>query len=72
MNLENLKKKIKRTDGNYDCIVGLSGGTDSSYVIYKLWKLGLNPLVIHMDNGWNSRISNLNINKILSKTNFDF
>ena len=32
------KKKIKRTDGNYDCIVGLSGGTDSSYVIYKLWK----------------------------------
>ena len=72
LNLENFKKKVKRTDGNYDCIVGLSGGTDSSYVIYRLWKLGLNPLVIHMDNGWNSRISNLNINKILSKTNFDF
>ena len=72
LNLNKLKKKLKLSNGKYDCIVGLSGGTDSSYVIYKLWKLGLNPLVIHMDNGWNSRTSNLNINRILTKTNFDF
>ena len=72
LNLKKLKKKLKLSNGKYDCIVGLSGGTDSSYVIYKLWKLGLNPLVIHMDNGWNSRISNLNINRILTKTNFEF
>lgn len=72
LNLKELKKKLKLSNSKYDCIVGLSGGTDSSYVIYKLWKLGLNPLVIHMDNGWNSRTSNLNINRILTKTNFDF
>ena len=53
-------------------MVGLSGGTDSSYVVYQLWKLKLNPLIIHMDNGWNSKISNQNINKILEKTKFDY
>ena len=56
----------------YDCVVGLSGGIDSSFVVYQLWKLNLNPLVIHMDNGWNSKTSNQNINKILEKTGFDF
>ena len=71
-NLENLKRKISSSSKNYDCIVGLSGGTDSSYVIYKLWKLGINPLVIHMDNGWNSSTSNLNISKILNITKFDY
>ena len=71
-NLENLKKKLLKLRKNYDCIVGLSGGTDSSFVIYKLWKMGIKPLVIHMDNGWNSSISNLNISKILNKTQFDY
>lgn len=71
-NLENLKKKLLKVRKNYDCIVGLSGGTDSSFVIYKLWKMGIKPLVIHMDNGWNSSISNLNISKILNKTQFDY
>ncbi len=71
-NLENLKNKLKKSNSNYDCIVGLSGGTDSSFVIYKLWKMGVNPLVIHMDNGWNSSISNLNISKILNFTKFDY
>ena len=71
-NLESLKKKFKKSKNDYDCIVGLSGGTDSSFVIYKLWKMDINPLVIHMDNGWNSSISNLNISKMLNLTQFDY
>ncbi len=74
-NLERIKKLIKEKKSKkskYDCIVGLSGGTDSSFVIYQLWKMKLNPLIIHMDNGWNSKISNQNINKILEITGFDF
>lgn len=71
-NLDTLKKKIKKSNNDYDCIVGLSGGTDSSFVIYKLWKMGIKPLVIHMDNGWNSKVSNSNISRILDKTKFDF
>lgn len=74
LNLLSLKKLIKKKtkNSNYDCLVGLSGGTDSSFVVYHLWKLQLNPLIIHMDNGWNSKISNQNINKILEKTGFDY
>ena len=37
----------------YDCIMGLSGGVDSSYAIVQAVKLGLRPLAVHMDNGWN-------------------
>tara|TARA_B100000575_G_scaffold292914_1_gene302680 strand:+ start:1025 stop:2137 length:1113 start_codon:yes stop_codon:yes gene_type:complete len=73
-NLLSLKETILKNPNKsgYDCVVGLSGGTDSSYVVYQLWKLKLNPLIIHMDNGWNSKISNQNINKILEKTKFDY
>ncbi len=72
-NLQKIKNKLTENKiNNYDCIVGLSGGTDSSFVVYKLWKMGIKPLIIHMDNGWNSKISNSNINKILEKTKFDY
>ena len=73
-NLHNLKNEIIKSNpkGKYDCIIGLSGGTDSSYVTYLAWKMGLNALVIHMDNGWNSKISNLNIDRLLDKTGFDY
>ena len=75
-NLENLKNKIQNSvikkNNKYNCLIGLSGGTDSSYVVYLAWKLKLNPLIIHMDNGWNSKISNQNINKILEMTGFDY
>ena len=72
--LISIKKLVqeKSKNSNYDCLVGLSGGTDSSFVVYNVWKLGLKPLIIHMDNGWNSKISNQNINKILEKTGFDY
>ena len=71
-NLKKIKQKIQNQNSIYDCVVGLSGGVDSSYVVYLLWKLKLNPIIIHMDNGWNSKISNSNISKILDKTKFDF
>jgi N-acetyl sugar amidotransferase len=45
----------------YDCIVGVSGGRDSTYTLYNTVKLGLRPLVVHFDNGWNSDIAVKNI-----------
>lgn len=45
----------------YDCIVGVSGGRDSSYTLLTAVKLGLKPLAVHFDNGWNSEISVQNI-----------
>lgn len=74
-NLSALKKKLDdnfNVNKKYNCLIGLSGGADSSYVVYLAWKLKLKPLIIHMDNGWNSKISNQNINKILEKTGFDY
>ena len=74
INLSEIKNKLLTLKNNqkYDCVIGLSGGVDSSFVVFQAWKLGLNPIVIHMDNGWNSKTSNYNINKILEKTNFDY
>jgi N-acetyl sugar amidotransferase len=55
----------------YDCILGLSGGLDSSYVAYLAGEHGLRPLVVHFDNGWNSELAVKNIEKIIKKYNFD-
>lgn len=55
----------------YDCIVGVSGGCDSSYLLYKAKELGLRPLAVHFDNTWNSEIATQNIHKILKKMNID-
>ena len=65
--------KIKE-DGKgkkYDCIVGVSGGQDSSYTLYMSKQLGLRPLAVHFDNGWNSEQSIKNIKKITTKLNVD-
>ncbi len=45
----------------YDCIVGVSGGVDSSWVLVQTKLLGLRPLAVHMDNGWNSELAQNNI-----------
>jgi N-acetyl sugar amidotransferase len=45
----------------YDCIVGVSGGVDSSWVLVETKRLGLRPLAVHMDNGWNSELAQNNI-----------
>jgi N-acetyl sugar amidotransferase len=45
----------------YDCIVGVSGGVDSSWALVQAVRLGLRPLAVHMDNGWNSELAQNNI-----------
>src|SRR4030095_4033927 len=54
--LERIVEEIKRhgKGKEYDCIIGISGGADSSYVAYLAKQKGLRPLVVHMDNGWDS------------------
>jgi len=66
-------EKIKLTQKNkeYDCIIGLSGGVDSSYLAYKVVKLGLRPLVVHVDCGWNSELAVKNVENIVKKLNLD-
>ena len=55
----------------YDCIMGLSGGVDSSYVAYMAKQYGLRPLAVHFDNGWNSELAVMNIENIVNKCGFD-
>lgn len=71
--LSQLITKIKKTgEGkSYDCIIGVSGGVDSTYVAYLAKKLGLRPLAIHFDNGWNSELAVSNIEKTLDKLGID-
>ena len=72
INLQKIKDKLTKNNNKYDAIIGLSGGVDSSYVCYLAHKMGLNCLLIQMDNGWNSKISTSNINKIIKKTGYDY
>jgi N-acetyl sugar amidotransferase len=55
----------------YDCIIGVSGGVDSTFVAQKVKRIGLRPLAVHLDNGWNSEAAVSNIAKVLSKLNID-
>lgn len=55
----------------YDCIMGLSGGVDSSYVAVKAAQWGLRPLVVHVDAGWNSELAVMNIEQICKRLGFD-
>ena len=55
----------------YDCIVGVSGGTDSSYMVYLAKEYGLRPLAVHYDDTWNSSIASENIRKVLQDTGVD-
>src|SRR3989338_8841756 len=66
-------EKIKRDGKNkkYDCLIGVSGGADSTYILYVVKKLGLRPLALHLDNGWNSEIAVSNIERATNKLNID-
>ncbi|MBW3595863.1 MAG: N-acetyl sugar amidotransferase [Planctomycetes bacterium] len=55
----------------YDCIIGVSGGVDSTFVAYKARELGLRPLAVHLDNGWNSELAVKNIEHVLNKLGID-
>ncbi len=63
--------KISGKGKEYDCILGLSGGVDSSYLAYLAKQEGLRPLIVHFDNGWNSELAVKNIENIVSILGFD-
>ncbi len=56
---------------NYDCIIGVSGGVDSTYLALKVRQWGLRPLAVHLDNGWNSNLAVQNIERALNKLSID-
>lgn len=68
--IQNIKKSGKKKE--YDCLIGVSGGVDSSYVAYIVKELGLRPLAVHMDNGWNSEESVKNIRNLCTKLEIDY
>lgn len=67
--ISNIKRKGKNK--KYDCVIGISGGVDSTYLLYITKKLGLRPRVVHLDNGWNSDTAINNIKNIVAKYNID-
>jgi N-acetyl sugar amidotransferase len=73
INLRKLIDKIKTRGKNkhYDCIVGVSGGVDSSWVLVKAVEMGLRPLAVHMDNGWNTELANNNIENLVKELGVD-
>jgi N-acetyl sugar amidotransferase len=71
--LQRLVGRIRR-DGrglDYDCVAGVSGGVDSTYVAWMSRQLGLRPLVVHLDNGWNSTLAVSNIEQVVKRLNLD-
>lgn len=71
--LDTLLNTIKSNSKNnkYDCMIGISGGVDSAYLALKAKEWGLNPLLVHIDNGWNSEIAVSNIHLLIKQLNFD-
>jgi len=72
--LQAIAEKIKKEGKGkkYDCIIGLSGGADSSYLVYiAKEKLGLRPLMLSVDTGWNLNVANENVKKIIKALNLD-
>ena len=77
-NSAKLQKKVnkiklsKKVNQKYDCLIGISGGVDSCYLAHIVKKvLKLNPLVLHVDTGWNSKEAVNNIENIIDKLNLD-
>ncbi len=71
--MDRLVARIRR-DGrgrDYDCVIGVSGGVDSTYVAYSVRQLGLRPLAVHLDNGWDSELAVKNIENVLKTLNID-
>ena len=76
-NLKTIKNKFISkiiSDGKnkkYDCIVGVSGGLDSSFALTQAVENGLRPLAVHMDNGWNSELAQNNIENLVKLLDVD-
>lgn len=76
MKAAKLRKIVEEIKANgrgrpYDCILGVSGGVDSTYLALQAKKLGLRCLAVHFDNGWNSELAVKNIENILHSLGFD-
>jgi hypothetical protein len=71
--LNRIIDKIKKSGKNrkYDCIVGVSGGVDSSYLLWMSKEWGLRPLAVHYDNTWNTSMSSVNISNITRSLDID-
>lgn len=71
--LDEMIRKVKAYGAGkqYDCIIGLSGGIDSSFCAVKVAEWGLRPLVVHVDAGWNSELAVMNIEQICRRLGFD-
>ena len=71
--LNTIFNRIKKNSKNkkFDCLLGLSGGIDSSYLALKVYELGLKPLVIHIDAGWNSELAVSNIESIVKYCRYE-
>lgn len=72
--LQKIVAKIKKEgEGKqYDSILGMSGGVDSSYMLhFAVKELGLRPLIFHVDGGWNTQLSKANIDCMMSKLDLD-
>ena len=71
--LQEIIQKVKSAGKGkkYDCIVGISGGVDSSYVAYLAKQWGLNALLVHLDNGWDSELAVKNVENIVKYTGYD-
>ncbi|MRR37903.1 N-acetyl sugar amidotransferase, partial [bacterium] len=67
--VEKIRKEGRRK--KYDCVIGVSGGVDSSFIAYKVKELGLRPLAVHLDNGWDSELAVANIHKLLEILKID-
>lgn len=72
-NLDNFVSDLKSKYKNkkYDCVIGLSGGVDSAWVLLQAKKMGLRPIAVHMDNGWNSELAQNNIANLVKNLNVD-
>jgi N-acetyl sugar amidotransferase len=71
--VQEIVNQIKK-DGagkQYDCVIGVSGGVDSTFTAYKVKQLGLRPLAVHLDNGWDSELAVKNIENICRKLGID-
>jgi N-acetyl sugar amidotransferase len=65
------RMKVAGKGKKYDCVVGVSGGTDSSFLLIKCMEWGLRPLAVHYDNTWNSAIATVNIHKVTDALGVD-
>ncbi|MBL7895179.1 MAG: N-acetyl sugar amidotransferase [Bacteroidia bacterium] len=69
---EGIVKSVKAKGGNkYNCVIGVSGGVDSSYLLHIAKEYGLKPLAVHLDNGFNSEIAVRNIENVTRALDID-